>query len=422
MNNGRLIVISILALLHTWFQDCSSRPLIPGQEHSLKISWPEYLLENPDPSPHCTYDDMALRSGPDSPKFSYTEIPQLHGYQPASSSHGFDPDQFNAYPHPSSSSTFSDHHYDLPTNEYVSTGDRDMGEQHGNLQSDIGARAGVPIPSTDVAWISTLAFPTRKKLDRLIEDDWGLEKIRRNKFHLSKIEPLKTVPTAKETLKLLLREIDTRNKQFLMLFTPASGDHSEFLLILTLHSNYPLMKTENLSLLEWFHLQILALPRLKHLHGSSALSSLLEKLIEHLKIDWSRPELTVPHWQPQVRESKITAERGSSLLTTASIAEASRTALALQILETYYKLLNPDKWSELFTLDKHFTETFTRMKSREQNGAARRWDPEKYAVLTPLPWKEPHRFHRNSHVLQVLKDFRRTYTSKELKINMLNAR
>jgi hypothetical protein len=115
MNDGKLIVISIVGLLHTCFQDCSPQPLIPGREHALINSWPQYLLDDPDPPPHYTYDEMALRSGPDSPKFSYTDIPQLHGYQPASSSHGFAPDRFNAYHHPSSSSTFSDHHSDLPS-------------------------------------------------------------------------------------------------------------------------------------------------------------------------------------------------------------------------------------------------------------------------------------------------------------------
>ncbi|PLW52219.1 hypothetical protein PCANC_01645 [Puccinia coronata f. sp. avenae] len=416
MNNGRIIAISILALLHTWFQDCSSRPLIPGHEHSLKISWPEYLLENPDPPPHYTYDDMALRSGPDSPKFSYTDLPQLYGYhQSASSSHDFDfKDLPNAYHHPSSSGTFSDHHYNLPS-------DHDMGKQHWNLQS--GAHVDVHIPRTDSAWISTLAFPNRKKLDVLIEDDWGLETILQREFHLGKIEALKNVPTAKENLQWLLREIDTRNKQFLMLFTPTKGNHLEFFGILKKHPNYPLMKKENARLLEWFSLQIRALPKLKDQHGSTALVSFLEKLIEHLKIDWSRPELTVPHWQPQVRESKSTVDKGRTLLATASIAEASRTELALQPLEIYYKLFNPDKWSELFIRDEHFTETFTRMKSREHNGAARRWDPEKYSVLEPLPWDKPHRFHRDPDVLQILDDFRRAYVAtKELKVKMSNVR
>ncbi|PLW52236.1 hypothetical protein PCASD_00249 [Puccinia coronata f. sp. avenae] len=419
MNNGKLIVISIVALLQTCFQDCSSRPLIPGHEHSLMNSWPQYLLDDPDPPPHCTYDDMAFRSGPDSPKFSYTDIPQLQRYQPARSSHGYNPDQFNAHHHPSSSSTSSDHHSNLPS-------DHDMGIQHWNPQSGPGPIVqqqpihDVSIPDVRFAWISTLFFPTKKKLDHLVKDDWGLKKIREMAFGLGNVVALKdNVPMAKENLNLLLGEIDKRNKQFFMFFTPAPAtegttEGKKFLEELQQVTTYQDMKNENASLLEWFSVQIRALT---HFNDRHALPPLQQKLVEYLKTDWSRTDLRAPHWQPQLRPSKQNVDKNGILHTTASIASASLTEMAMYALWTYYKLFNQAKWTELFLWDDRFVENFVRMKSREHNGAVTRYKPSKYAILRILPWKSPHQFHRDQQVYGILEEFRKHLHARPIAIH-----
>ncbi|PLW42371.1 hypothetical protein PCASD_06358 [Puccinia coronata f. sp. avenae] len=361
MNDGKLIVISIVGLLHTCFQDCSPQPLIPGREHALINSWPQYLLDDPDPPPHYTYDEMALRSGPDSPKFSYTDIPQLHGYQPASSSHGFAPDRFNAYHHPSSSSTFSDHHSDLPS-------DHNVGVQHWNPRSGPGPIVqqqpiyDVSIPDVHFAWISTLFFPGQRRLDRLLKDDWGLKQIRRIDFGLRNVAGLnENVSTANRNLELLLEEIDKRNKQFFMCFTPVPAEGKNFLTELKKETTYQDMKNENAILLQWFALQIRALSHSDDRHGSSAPPSFHIKLVEHLKTDWSRTELMAPHWQPQLRPSRQNVDKNGILHTTASITSASRTEIAMYALEIYYKLSNSTKWRELFLQDDRFVENLARI-------------------------------------------------------------
>jgi hypothetical protein len=116
INDGRLVVTSIIiALLFTCFQDCGSRPL-PGEGSYLRDLWLPYLLEVPESAQHA-YTEMPFQSGPES-HFSYTASPQLHEYQPISSGHGLDHDYImNVYHHPSSSNTVLDHHFNLPSEQ-----------------------------------------------------------------------------------------------------------------------------------------------------------------------------------------------------------------------------------------------------------------------------------------------------------------
>jgi hypothetical protein len=157
----------------------------------------------------------------------------------------------------------------------------------------------VSIPDVRFAWISTLFFPTKKKLDHLVKDDWGLKKIRKMAFGLGNVVALKdNVPMAKENLNLLLGEIDKRNKQFFMFFTPAPAtegttEGKKFLEELQQVTTYQDMKNENASLLEWFSVQIRALT---HFNDRHALPPLQQKLVEYLKTDWSRTDLRAPHW------------------------------------------------------------------------------------------------------------------------------
>ncbi|PLW26646.1 hypothetical protein PCASD_22940 [Puccinia coronata f. sp. avenae] len=132
--NGRLVVVSIIALLHTCIQDCSSRPL-PGEGRSSPEEWQwlSYSLEVPESPRDYTYHDMAFRSGPDSPQFPYTHIPPLHENEAPGSSHGLHHDYrehiTNAYHQPSSSHTVEHHYSNQPTYN-------DMSNQHWNPLSE----------------------------------------------------------------------------------------------------------------------------------------------------------------------------------------------------------------------------------------------------------------------------------------------
>jgi hypothetical protein len=276
----------------------------------------------------------------------------------------------------------------------------------------------VSIPDVHFAWISTLFFPGQRRLDRLLKDDWGLKQIRRIDFGLRNVAGLnENVSTANRNLELLLEEIDKRNKQFFMCFTPVPAEGKNFLTELKKETTYQDMKNENAILLQWFALQIRALSHSDDRHGSSASPSFHIKLVEHLKTDWSRTELMAPHWQPQLRPSRQNVDKNGILHTTASITSASRTEIAMYALEIYYKLSNSTKWRELFLQDDRFVENLARMKSREHHSGLAKYKPAKYAILNILPWKYPHEFHRDPQVYHILEEFRQYQHASSLAIH-----
>jgi hypothetical protein len=133
VHNDRLVVVSIIALLSTWFQDGSTRPL-PAEEHSSMGSWLDYFqeVEAPEwpqyseiPSEWHPYADMPIRSGPEPTQFHYADIPvpyPVNEHQSTGSSHGLDFQHItNTYHHPSSSHTVVDHHFNIPSEQNFSS-------------------------------------------------------------------------------------------------------------------------------------------------------------------------------------------------------------------------------------------------------------------------------------------------------------
>ncbi|PLW31335.1 hypothetical protein PCANC_19632 [Puccinia coronata f. sp. avenae] len=421
MNNGRLMVVSIITLLYECFQDCSSRPL-PGEDHPFLNSWSHYPPEVPESPLYYTYaDNMPFESESVSPQFSYPVMPQLRDQYPSTSIsnvHGlnYNEDFINAYHQPSSSNTFSDHHPNLPRSHDMARQDWNPNQSelwpvvaqqmiHHQEMKNHGQIKHFASSAPDVyfAWISTLSFPSVKKLPGLIRDDWGLKAVRNRHFHLDAIPALvkNNVKRAEINLKSLFDEIDKRNKQFLMLFTPAIGKLNDFMEILRAHPNYQDMKNENASLLEWFSLQIESLTQLDDRH---VLSPFQEMLLNYLKTDWSKFDLYKSRWQPVVRESR--KDKASAQHATASLASAALTENAIHVLGNYYKLSNKTKFDKLFINDdEDFVETFIRMKYREYHGAGHTYKAENFAILSPLPWKEQDRFDRNLEVANILKEF-----------------
>ncbi|PLW55703.1 hypothetical protein PCANC_04649 [Puccinia coronata f. sp. avenae] len=423
INHLRLVAISIIAVLHTCFHNGSSRPQ-PGEKRTFMESWVPHSLEVPEWPQH--NNDMPHQSNLESHWFPYAEIlmsSPLHEYQSAvSSSHGLDLEHItNAYHHPSSSNTVSDHYFSLASHDEMWDPDWNPLSEHGpkfekqtnhfkEMHHDQENHFAVSMLDLRFAWISLLLFPGFTKLGPLRHDDWGFRTIGNRAFNLQAIPALRdNAQTAEANLRVLLWEIDTRNKQFLLLFTPATGDG--FMEILRNLPSYPDVKHENARLLEWVLRQLEPVPQLNDRRASgatSALSPFQTMLFEFLNTDWERPELTEDRWQPLLRESKEIAGKGGPLRNTATPAMASRTKVVMHALGSYYKSSNPTKFSELFEKDDYFVTNFLRMKNREHNGGSRKYQPEQLAKLKILPWPDTHQFDRDPEVARILKVFRQT--------------
>jgi hypothetical protein len=288
------------------------------------------------------------------------------------------------------------------------------------------------IPDIHFGWIDTWYFPGVTKRPLLEEDDWGLRKIINHDLHSNPITALSQ--NAQKNLESLLHEIDLRNKQFLMLFTPSSSDASRFLPALRGNENYVDMIIENESLLSWVVRQIGSILQLNNQHASnvaSALSPFQNRLLGFLTTNLELPELTQVRWRAALRESKMKSftgpktsksstktsitsktskkpkgSAGSALLTSTNLSKAYITKIAIHALGAYYKLFNSTKLSKLFGTDENFVQLFVRMKGRENDGTAARHKPEEWAKLKILPWKNPDQFDQNSEVFSICKKIR----------------
>jgi hypothetical protein len=258
-------------------------------------------------------------------------------------------------------------------------------------------------------WLSTLSFPSGTILTALCEDEWGLSTILSRRFDLGAIPALENhVETADRNLRHLLREIDTRNKQFLVLFTPADWD--DFMATLQQHHNYHDMQDENARLLQWLLDQLELVPQHNDRHGSQlarTLSPFQQMLFEFLNKDFEPAEFTTLLWQPNPRESMKERAKKSATFAPANRAMADCTRIAINALGTYYKSSNPSKFYTLFFQDWYFANNFLLMKAREHNSASSRYFPEKWVKLAILPWKDPHQFHPDAEATQALVAFKR---------------
>ncbi|PLW30157.1 hypothetical protein PCASD_16461 [Puccinia coronata f. sp. avenae] len=400
--HGRLVVVSIVALLHTCFQDVNSRPLPPTEEHSSMEAWawPYYPLELPD-SLIYSYAEMPFGSGPEFPQFSYPEIDLsslLHEYHQPTGSSTHDGLDYHHH-HPSTSHAVSDYHSDLPS-------DHDMQHQHLNNLDEHGPgvvqqlnhqrqkdHGGHPnafevsshISEMDFGFISTSVFPSSHKRVYLAEDDWGTGGIRVS----NAITVLKDrIQMAQKNWEDLLTEIDIRNKQFFIYFTSTP----------------------------W------AIAQLNDPHGpnvASALSPFQEKLLLFLKTDRESSEQSRDRWQTILPPPKTT-EQGQNWrhLTPlrASRGSASLAELAIHALGSYYKQFNLEKWCKLYKTDDQFVRTFLRMKVQEYHRNINKHHADQWEQLNILPWEEKDQFDRDRNVQQILKDFD-TYLQRRMHVD-----
>ncbi|PLW05250.1 hypothetical protein PCANC_26889 [Puccinia coronata f. sp. avenae] len=434
VHNDRLVVVSIIALLSTWFQDGSTRPL-PAEEHSSMGSWLDYFqeVEAPEwpqyseiPSEWHPYADMPIRSGPEPTQFHYADIPvpyPVNEHQSTGSSHGLDFQHItNTYHHPSSSHTVVDHHFNIPNYNTM------LGQHINNVNDGTSPFTMSSIISEmHFGFISTSSFPAFNKLKFLREDDWGFKEISDRRSGLFNAPPTLSdnIQMARANLEALVEEIDTRNKQFLICFFALATEGTEdYLSQLKEHRSYQDMKAENAGLLEWLFSQLESVARLNDPHGSnvdSSLSPFQENLITFLKSDRQTTEQSQARWQclkrpsrsPPLERANKKSKNPSTLITQASLAEASLTGMAIKAMGTYYKLVNSEKWHKLFVSDDNFFKIFFRMKVQQHHSNVDKHMAGELEELRVLPWKDKDQFDRNHEVKEIVKKF-----NKYIRVNL----
>lgn len=447
INHRTFVIVFVRALLHACFQNGSSRPL-PGEERCFMENRPAYSREVPE-SPQNTHD-MPLDIDPVSAWHDYAEFlmsSPLHEHQSTSSSHGLDQEHItNPYHHPSSSNTILDHHSNLPLDHFSNVpldhysnlpSHEEMWDQNWNPLSEYvpngkqqtihqqkmddvsGNHFLVSAQLEDFGWLSTLFFPGSTSLQLLIADDWGLSRFLHHNVHLDAIPaPEEHVRRAWINFQVILHYIDMRNKQFLMLFTPATEETSNYLETLRKRQSYQDMTNEHESLLQWVSLQFGSIPQPKGQPGTSetgALSPFQELLFEFVNTDWRDPQLLEARWRPQLRASRMKPGSGSILLTPASIATTYLAKITIYALGSYYKSSNRIKWGKLFETDDAFVNNWRRVKNNEQHGFANNDQRERLEKLKILPWKDQDQFDWDPAVKKILAKFRNS-CSKELRV------
>ncbi|KAA1133931.1 hypothetical protein PGTUg99_032453 [Puccinia graminis f. sp. tritici] len=249
-------------------------------------------------------------------------------------------------------------------------------------------------------WINTLNFPSNQKMGALGRDDWGLTSS--SVWKIAKMEL--NDPALPSLLKkadnddnqnpltnllALIKEIDIRNKQFLLAFSPsASGDEKYFMADLIKDRNYENMKDVHQRLLAWLRLQLDTTSQANSRAGlqspnhEDSLTTFQKTLLDCLKSDLESKELKCGRWQVQLRPTKNQS-------TTVSLGQASLTKVAINAIGNFYKSSNLNKWKELFKFDHHFVNFYLILKSRQHHGSSKKRATESanWAQLQILPWE-----------------------------------
>jgi hypothetical protein len=200
---------------------------------------------------------------------------------------------------------------------------------------------------------------------------------------------------AVQRLKGLLKEISTRHGELLSVFLPMThGSRS-------LKRKAHLLGTqEQTNLLHWFlgelemknhyssNIRLEAETRAPELDHD--LSRHRSVIIRYLRMDPDLTRNSSSRWQ-----ARLPATRNGSPQRV-NKHQAARTRAALDTLETYYKLTNPDKWKQLFLEEDKFLNLFISLKNAHHhcNFGKLLKKSKEWATLGIFPWHVPLDFDR----------------------------
>ncbi|EFP86963.2 hypothetical protein PGT21_031303 [Puccinia graminis f. sp. tritici] len=251
-------------------------------------------------------------------------------------------------------------------------------------------------------WINTLNFPSDQRMGALGRDDWGLTSSSVWKIVTMELNDPALPSLLKKAanddnqnplknLLALIKEIDIRNKQFLLAFSSsASGDEKYFMADLRNDRNYGNMKDTHQRLLAWLRLQLDTTSQADARAGlegpnheaSDSITPFQKTLLDCLKSDLKSKELKRGRWQVQLRPSKNQS-------TQVNLGQASLTKVAINALGNFYKSSNLNKWKELFKFDHHFVNFYLILKARQHHGSSKKRATKSanWTQLETLPWE-----------------------------------
>jgi hypothetical protein len=251
-------------------------------------------------------------------------------------------------------------------------------------------------------WISTLNFPSDQKMGALGRDDWGITSSSVWKIFKMELNDPALPSLLKKAenddnqnplrnLLALIKEIDIRNKQFLLAFSPsASRDEKYFMADLRKDRNYENMKDAHQRLLAWLRLQLDTTSQANSRAGLEgpnhkafdSLTPFQKNLLDYLKSNLKSKELKRGRWKVLLRPTKNQS-------TEVNLGQASLTKVAINAIGTFYKSFNSNKWKELFKYDHHFVKFYMILKAHQHHGSSKKRATQSanWAQLGILPWK-----------------------------------
>ncbi|KAA1136220.1 hypothetical protein PGTUg99_005570 [Puccinia graminis f. sp. tritici] len=202
----------------------------------------------------------------------------------------------------------------------------------------------------------------------------------------------------------LVVELCVRQIDFLAAFTTPQA---EAIVSSSKQSRTNLIRIQEIdNLLDWFldELEMSKpstgpmIPRAEQSEQSADdLSPIQSLVINYLKRDLGQEEESVPKkgWIAKPTKAYLAPRE-------VSVLEALETQLAITILGSYYKALNPTKWHIFFLIDPWFVHFFLYLKACDHHNHFPKMyaNERKWAALELFPWAAPVHFNFNDKLLQ----------------------